>query len=55
MLSLHKKISKKKSIADVEMAQRMHWLTKYTNKECHTVIYAFHNTATLFNNHPYIK
>ena len=29
----------------------MHWLTKYTNKECYT----FHNMATLFNNHPYIS
>ena len=29
----------------------MHWLTKYTNKECYTL----HNMATLFNNHPYIS
>ena len=36
----------------------MHWMTKHTNKECHTVIlvYALHNImATLFNNHPYIS
>ena len=28
----------KRNLADAGMAQWMHWLTKYTNKECHTVI-----------------
>ena len=28
----------KENLADVGMAQGMHWLTKYTNKECHTGI-----------------
>ena len=27
----------------------------YTNKEYATQWYALHNTATLFNNHPYIN
>ena len=33
----------------------MHWLTKYTNKECNTCsdMHALYNMTTLFNNHPY--
>ena len=57
-LSLHKKISKKKSspCRDGSMHECMHWLTKYKNKTCHAHSdYALHNTATLFNNHPYIS
>ena len=33
----------------------MHWVTKRTNKECHTVTCTPYNMATLFNNHPYIS
>ena len=28
----------KRNLADVVMAQRMHWLTKYITQECHTVL-----------------
>ena len=33
----------------------MHWLTKYTNKECHTSDVHSINMGTLLNNHPYIS
>ena len=39
--SLHKKISLKRNLADVGMAQGNHWLTKYINKECHTITCPF--------------
>ena len=47
----------KRNLADVGMAQWIHWLTKYTNKKCHacTQWYALHNMATLFNNYSYIS
>ena len=32
----------------------MHWLTKYTNKECDTCS-DMHSIIILFNNHPYIS
>ena len=43
----------KKNLADVGMAQWMHWLTKY-KKCCCTQWYTLYNT-TLFNNHLYIN
>ena len=54
--SLHKKISKI-NLADVGISQWMHWLSKYTNKMCHTHsdMYSIIIMATLFNNHPYMS
>ena len=54
-LSLHKKKILKRNLADVGLNQWMHWLTKHTNKECHSQWYVLHNMATLFNIHPYIS
>ena len=56
-MSLHKKISKKKSSHVGWLNARIHWLTKYKNKKCHahSDMHSITWPCTLFNNHPYVS